>query len=869
MKKILFLILISVSAITSTAQTAYQRPPKEIIDLIMAKPFPTATFNNSGTLGVVMSKSSTFLPLNEIVSMNEYKVGGLRINANNFGDSRYRSVVNSISIISVPSGKITDIAGMPMNPKISDVKWSPDGKVFCFLNTTPMEIELWRVDASEKAPQAVKINAFRVNNTYGAAYKFMPDGKSIMYKGVPADAGRLTAARIPKGPVVQRSNGKKAKYRTYQDLIKSFYDEEVYEFLCTSQLCLWDGTSTRTVGGKAVFRSFDPSPDGTCVLVVTERRPYSYVRSHLSFGAWTSVWDMNGNEVRVFKKTISTGTSKSKKDTTDVLVKSGLPKSEEIFEDDCLEQDKKTVTTKSYFAWRADEPCTVTWIETSYEDAGDAASDDDDDKSAANKDEDKEKEKAEKPEPTFTTSLWQFEYPFKYKSQKRMVLNSKYKMSDVIWCNEDLAIYVETNKKEKFKRYMAFTPSDTSGVAEELFRYSTEHDTIGNAPVIGKPLTHLKNACKTLVIDGSTIFFTGDNRPDAEGDNMSFIDAFSLKSKKTVNLWTGKAPYSEAVAKVVNPTAKGVVFISRKQSNKEIPNYHLVTVKGGKENSARFTDFENTLPQMLGIVDTYITYYRADGVKMTGRLYLPEGYDKERDGKLPVLLWTYPYEYQCRAEAEKFRTPRYTYPIPGRSQLMHWATKGYAVFMGFSMPIIAKELKGKPNDNLVEQMVMNAEAALNCLDSLGYGDRNRAAVGGHSYGAFMTANLLTHTKLFKAGFAESGAYNRSLTPFGFQHEGRTYWKAMKMYNAVSPFNYADKISGHLMLVHGTMDENTGTHPIQSERMYYAAAGAGKDADYIQLPYECHTYCYIENILHNVNEQWKALEKYVRGAEPED
>ncbi len=873
MKKLTIILLSFTVLVPSMAQTAYQRPPQDIVDMLTAKPVPTAIFNSSGTLGVVSYKDSPLMPISEIVNMDEYKVGGLRINANNFSDSRYKTITSGISLVKVPDGAIVEIDGIPSGAKISSVKWSPDGKVFCFLNTTDYSVDLYRVDATAKAPVAERINTMRVNNTYGAAFCFMPDGKSIIYKAVPSNIGQMPSDRTPKGPIVQRSNGKPYKYRTYQDLVKSLFDEDVYEYLCGAQLCVWNNGLTRIIGDKAVFRSFDPSPDGNFLLVVVEKRPYSYVRSHLSFGAWTSVWDITGKEVKVLKKSISAGASKSKKDTSDVIVtgnvaewSTGAPdESQDGFSD---EDAKKTTTTKSFFCWRPDEPATVAWIETEVTTGSDEDNKDDDDKDS--RDDDKEKE--EKPEPTYTTSLWQFEYPFLYKSQKKMLFKSQYKMSNVIWCDEDLAIYTETNSKEKFKRIMAFTPADSVVVAEEIFRYSTEHDTVGNAPVYGEPLKRTDpGTCASLLwVEGSTMFLKGDNRPDAEGDNMSFIDAFNIRSGKITNLWTGKAPYNEVVAKVVGISPKGVTFISRKQSCKEVPNYCLVTVKGGKESSVRFTDFENPLPQMLDIQDSFVTYRRADGLKMSGRLYLPAGYDKERDGKLPVLLWTYPYEYQCPAEAEKFRVPRYTYPVPGRAQLMHWATKGYAVLMGFSMPIVAKTLKGKPNDTLVEQMVMNAEAAINYLDSIGVGDRNRVAVGGHSYGSFMTANLMTHTTWFKAGFAESGAHNRSLTPFGFQHEGRTYWKAKKMYNKVSPFNYADSLSGHLLLIHGTMDENAGTHPIQSERMYYAAAGCGKDVDYLQLPFEGHTYVFEENVLHNANEQWKALEKYVKNAKkPEE
>ena len=179
------------------------------------------------------------------------------------------------------------------------------------------------------------------------------------------------------------------------------------------------------------------------------------------------------------------------------------------------------------------------------------------------------------------------------------------------------------------------------------------------------------------------------------------------------------------------------------------------------------------------------------------------------------------------------------------------------------MPIVATSKDKKPNDNFIEQLTMNAEAAINVLDSMGVGDRNRVAVGGHSYGAFMTANLLAHTKLFKAGIARSGAYNRSLTPFGFQNEDRTYWQALDLYTDMSPFTHADKIKTPILLVHGEMDNNTGTFPIQSERMFNAIKGNGGTVKFVSLPYESHGYAGRENVLHTLAEQFNWLEKYVK------
>jgi dipeptidyl aminopeptidase/acylaminoacyl peptidase len=256
-------------------------------------------------------------------------------------------------------------------------------------------------------------------------------------------------------------------------------------------------------------------------------------------------------------------------------------------------------------------------------------------------------------------------------------------------------------------------------------------------------------------------------------------------------------------------------------------------------------------------------------------LYLPKGYDVKRDGPLPVFIWAYPAEFNSAADAAQVRGSEHKFTLLNWGSPVFYATQGYAVLNNAEMPIVAapkdstQKNETKPNDNFVDQLRMNAEAAINKLAEMGVGDRNRVAVGGHSYGAFMTANLLAHTNLFKAGIARSGAYNRSLTPFGFQNEDRTYWQAPDLYNAMSPFSHADKLKTPILLIHGDLDNNTGTYPIQSERLFNAIKGHGGTARYISLPYESHGYAGRENILHMLAEQFDWLEKYVKNAGKEN
>ena len=273
--------------------------------------------------------------------------------------------------------------------------------------------------------------------------------------------------------------------------------------------------------------------------------------------------------------------------------------------------------------------------------------------------------------------------------------------------------------------------------------------------------------------------------------------------------------------------------------------------------------FANPFESITDVYKEVITYKRNDGVTLTGTLYLPAGYDrKSKTEKLPLLIWAYPTEYKDKNTAgQNTQNPNdFTFPYYG--SFVYWTTKGYAVLDDAAFPIIG-EGKTEPNDTFIPQLVANAEAAIKAVDQLGYIDRKKVAVGGHSYGAFMTANLLAHTDLFKAGIARSGAYNRTLTPFGFQNEDRTYWQAPQLYYEMSPFSFADKIKEPILLVHGEQDDNTGTFPINSERLYAALKGNGATTRFVYLPYEAHSYRGRENVLHLLWEQFQWLEKYLK------
>lgn len=806
------LLLLFLTDLISAQEISYMQPPKEIVEIISAKPLPEVTFSNDYKKAVISRKESSMSELSYIAGL-EYRVAGLRIDPN-FSNTR-QQFYTELSILDVESGNINQVTGLPQNAKISNIDWSPSGKYFCFINNTPQKLELWRVDTETALSE--KLNTLKLNAVLSEPYSFLDDER-ILYKCVPDDAGLKPEPQpIPQGPVVQEHKGAGHSARTSPDMIASYYDEQIFDYYATSQLALFSPAGNTILGKPALYRSLSLSPNKEYMIVTTEHKPYSYQRGHQSYPYKTEVWNIKGESVKMLEEN-KVGNLSMKPD-------------EDLSEDTEIQDSVKTpkrVVKESNWRWRSDLPQTLVWNET-----------------------DTTEQK---------TLIYQQEAPFT--AEKVIVLKSEGKVDNLVWANKTFALFTTTDTKAKLRKTLSFVPCDTTVRPRLLISQTTELDTIGNFPVFGKPyMVNNQFGEKVLYTDekNSLFYLTDSKRRDSEGDNFWFIDKLDTKTAKIENVWTGKAPFLETVEAITD--FKKLKFLSRKESITDVPNYFLVDIKGKK--SRQITKFQDPYPSVQKMQRRFVSYKRADGLTLTANLYLPENYDQEKQGKLPVFMWGYPYEYKTRALAEKRRAARYTFARPGYSSPLYWATQGYAVLDDFAVPIVAESKKKEPNDRFLKELVMDAEAAINYLDSIGVGDKERVAVGGHSYGAFMTANLLAHTKLFKAGIARSGAYNRSLTPFGFQNESRTYWKAQSLYNQMSPFNYADSIKTPILIIHGQLDNNQGTFPLQSERLYHALTGLGGTARYVQLPFEAHRYSAKESVLHVLYETHMWLEKYLK------
>ncbi|HRW85650.1 MAG TPA: prolyl oligopeptidase family serine peptidase, partial [Bacteroidales bacterium] len=456
-------------------------------------------------------------------------------------------------------------------------------------------------------------------------------------------------------------------------------------------------------------------------------------------------------------------------------------------------------------------------------------------------------------EMTFHDQVYLLEAPFSGEAVKFIATQMRF--SGITWGRDDYAVINEGLSRTRMRVVSSFSPALPQETKKKLFEYNSD-DRYNNP---GSFLTAENQYGRNQLLftnRGRSLLLSGRGS-SPQGDNP-FLDRYDLSTGKITRLWQSKAPYYESVSEILD-IEKGLILTNR-QSLTEVPNYFIRNIRNGK--ISQVTRFENPYPQLVGIHKELVKYKRNDSLDLSFTLYLPSCFDRTRDKPLPTLLWAYPREFNDPSAAGQVSGSPYTFTRISPASALVYVTQGYAVLMDASFPIVGTGGK-EPNDTFVEQLVANAEAAINKAVEMGVTDPRRVAVSGHSYGAFMTANLLAHSRLFAAGIAESGAYNRTLTPFGFQNERRTYWEAPHIYNTMSPFMNADKVKDPIMLIHGIADNNSGTFPVQSERFYAALKGHGAVVRLVMLPNESHGYAARETILHKHWEVLNWMNKYVR------
>ncbi|MFD2718047.1 S9 family peptidase [Hymenobacter monticola] len=817
MKKLLLSATFLLAAAVSQAQEfQYKTPPKAIQDLLLAPPTPRLSLASDGQT-VALLQVQDFPTVAEL-AQPELRLAGLRFNPRTNGPSRVSYAVG-IKLKKLPNGPETDVKGLPAQARISSPSWSPDNRTMAFALTTPGsgadgKVELWVLDVASAT--ARRLLAQPLNDAFGNSFEWVADSKTLLARTVPAGRGAAPAAdTAPTGPAVQESGGgKKSGARTYQDLLKNPADERLFDYYATSQLVkvsLADGAA-QPLGQPGVIQTASPSPSGQYVLVRTRHRPYSYLLPISSFPQRLDVLDLSSGAVL---KTVA-----------DLPLADNVPTNFDA-----------VPTGPRGHAWRADVPATIAYAEA--QDGGDP------------------KVKADIRDKVYTLTA-----PFTGPAQVLVALPMRF--GGLTWGNDQLALAEGYRWADRHQTTWQLNPSAPAGPLRVLFDGS-EQDTYKNP---GTPYEHRNAQGKYVLLTGGpagqSIYLLGQGA-SPEGDRP-FVDELDLASKKTTRWWRSEAPTYEIPVAILDASGKKRTLLTRRESLTQNPNYYLRDATK-KDKLTAITKFPNPYAAFGGSFKKQVLHYkRADGVDLTADLYLPQNY-KKTDGPLPTLMEAYPVEFKDKSNAGQVSGSPYTFTRLSWASPVFWVTQGYAVLANASIPIVGEGSK-EPNDTYTEQLVSSAKAAIDEGARLGVVDANKVGVMGHSYGAFMTANLLSHSNLFKAGIARSGAYNRTLTPFGFQGEERTFWQAPEVYNAMSPFNYADKIKTPILLIHGEADNNSGTFPIQSERYYAALKGQGATARYVVLPAEAHSYAARENLLHMLWEMNTWLDKYVKAPAPQ-
>ncbi|HKR58766.1 MAG TPA: prolyl oligopeptidase family serine peptidase [Pyrinomonadaceae bacterium] len=791
------ILMIVLLALSAAAQDGYKKAPPEVSSILSAPVTPTA-FVSPSRDNMLLATGLRYPPLADLAEPM-LRLAGQRINPNTNGPHRYSYFV-ALSLKRLANDAEVKIT-LPPGAKISAPIWSADGKRFVFTNTTATGTEVWSGDAT--SGEVKKLKDVRVNTTTGEPLQWMPDNRTLIVLLVPTKRTVPAPVNVPREPNWQESSGRPGPVRTFQDLLKTPYDEDLFEYYATAQIAFIDSASGKitTVGTPAIFRSVDVAPDGNHILVGRIHRPFSYLYPDFAFPRDVEVWDSKG---KVIHKLASLPLA-------DQVPTDGVP------------------TGPRNYRWRPTEPATLIWVEAL--DGGDPK------KKVSHRD-----------------RVLMLKAPFSgtpgeiYKTEQRfagMQFGEKAGLTLVSDYDRD---------KRWIRTFMLDIDRNDSG---KMIWSRSIQDRYGDP---GSPVTRLLHGnMRAILQDGEWILLNGAGA-SPEGDRP-FLDRFNLTTLKSERVFRSEGNSYEYV--VANLSDDGKKFITRRESPSETPNYHLFDVSMSTIQHKVLTKFPDATPQLSGIKKQLVTYNRADGVQCSFTLYLPPNY--KAGTRLPTVVWAYPLEFTDASTAGQVTgsTQRYTQLI-GPTHLF-FLLQGYAVLDNATMPVV-----GDPetvNNTYIEQIVMSAKAAIDKAAEMGVTDPERVGVGGHSYGAFMTANLLAHSDLFRAGIARSGAYNRTLTPFGFQSERRTIWEAPDLYIKVSPFMVAHKINEPILFIHGEADDNSGTFPIQSERMYQAVRGNGGTVRLVTLPLEAHGYSSRETIEHVLYEMIGWFDKHVKNAPP--
>lgn len=795
----------------------YRQPPEPLLGVMRTPLNPTPSIDPTGTRALLVQQS--LYPPIERVAEPYLKLAGVRIEPRNHSrhdrSSGYgiRTCLEGFSVLDLASGKQAPVA-LPAGACPGMPSWSPDGQRFAFDNTTGNGVELWVGEAGSGAVR--RIEGVQLNTMLGSEVQWLGAQHKLLVKRVPLDLGPAPQrAAVPPGPEIKEAIAGKGESSTYEarDTLSGPEDEALFDHYARSQLVTVDVASgaVAAVGPAAVIGEVDAAPDGRHVLVQTLKRPYSYVTTWNRFAHDLSVLDLADGKVRVLAQL----------PVADRVPVRGVP------------------TGPRSHSWRANQPATLVWAEAL--DGGDW-----------------------KVEVPARDRLMSLAAPFTAKPREVARLKQRYAGIDWFAAGGRALTY----EYDANRNWQTITLADVDRPGQPgrvLWDLSTDelYADPGRAQY-----RRLANGAAVLREEQGALFLAGDGA-SPQGDRP-FLDRYDVASGATSRLFRSAADaYESFLGFAGDDTGK---LLTWHQSPIDPPNLHLRTLGDAvvapavgeaarASTMAALTRFPDPTPLVRGVKKRLVSYKRKDGVDLSFTLYTPPGY--QEGTRIPAILYAYPADYADPSKAGQVSGSEQTFTRLANYRLLLLA--GYAIIDNASFPIV-----GDPKtayDTYLEQLVANAQAAVDKAVELGVVDRDRIGVTGHSHGALMTANLLAHTGLFRAGVASSGGYNKTLTPFGFQNERRSFWTAPDVYAQASAFFHADTIDEPLLIVHGADDANPGTESTQSPRLFQAIRGNGGTARLVMLPFEPHWYTAQESNEHFVAEMLAWFDRYVKDAEP--
>ena len=689
-----------------------------------------------------------------------------------------------------------------------EVEYPKNGK-FSYFNWSPDEKKIAYTNTTDdgvelwvldiETKKSTRLSDILINDINVKPFQWFNSSDEILIS-LRCNEKKPVISKVPSGPIIQETNNQNAPSRTYQDLIKNKNEEILFEhYSCVSLVKISLDIKNISIVEKGMIKEYDLSPDNEFLMIKTIKKPFSYLVPYYRFPYNVEVINLLNGSSSLI---------------AEIPIDEVRPKG--------FDATRSGIRSVS---WRNDLGSELYWVEAN--DNGDP-----------------------KNNVEFRDIIYTLSKPFN--SEKKELAKTKLRFRSIRWSNSGYALLSERLWKNR-SEMTSLINTDSRSLDKVLF--DRKYDDIYSDP--GSPILIKNNFGRNVFqIRKNSILMIGQGG-SPEG-YRPFLSSFNIKNLETKIIFRSEAPYYERPIKLFDQNEK--IIITSRESKSDNPNYFIRNIQSN--TLERITNFKNPYEKLNDLKKEVINYKREDGIDLSSIVYTLKSYDPAKEGRLPVLIWAYPREYTSKKVASQVRNSPYRFTRISYGSPIFWALRGYAVMASTEMPIVGFD-GDQPNDSFRKQLVMNARAAIDKIVDMGIGDRERVGVGGHSYGAFMTANLLAHSDLFAAGIARSGAYNRTLTPFGFQREERTYWEAPELYNYMSPFMHADKVNEPILLIHGEEDNNSGTFPIQSIRFYNAIKGHGGTSKLVMLPKESHGYRAKESILHTLYEMDSWLEKFVK------